>query len=264
MEIAFHLSELERQKLIEQYQPYVRKLAKQTFQKLSGKFDYEDLVSYGTLGLVEAAERYDPKRGVSFVTFAHYRIKGAIFDGLKQMGLRPRAGTRQASRFEQNAVMILQSAVDDETSENLNQTVEDEVHSIETLIDSLIPAYLLSLESEEAKNVPDRNSISAQEEIESAELVRLVREVVQELPEQERELLEAIYYKQISMTEHAAANGITKSWVSRLHARAVQHIRDKLKEIGFMITDDEQADSGSAKKNEKKSNNEETFRNLVR
>jgi RNA polymerase sigma factor for flagellar operon FliA len=239
IEIAFHLSEVERQKLIEQYQPYVRKLAKQTFQRLSGKFDYEDLVAYGTLGLVEAAERYDPKRGVSFVTFAHYRIKGAIFDGLKQMGLRSRPENRQSSRFERNASMILQSAVDDEISETSVQTIADEVRSIETLIDSLIPAYLLSLESEEAKNAPDPNSVSAQEEIESAELIRLIRDVVQELPEPERELLEAIYYKQISMTDHAAAKGITKSWVSRLHARAVQHIRDKLKEIGFMITEDD-------------------------
>ncbi len=239
IDTAFHLSEVERQKLIEQYQPYVRKLAKQTFQKLSGKFDYEDLVGYGTLGLVESAERYDPQRGVSFVTFAHYRIKGAIFDGLKQMGLRPRPESRQSTRFERNASMILQSAVDDEFSETNVQSAEDEIRSIETLIDSLIPAYLLSLESEEAKNAPDRNSVSAQEEIESAELIRLIRSVVEELPEQERELLEAIYYKQISMTDHAAAKGITKSWVSRLHARAVQHIRDKLKEIGFMITEED-------------------------
>lgn len=235
VEIAFQLSEVERQQLIEQYQPYVRKLAKQTYQRLSGKFDYEDLVAYGTLGLIESAERYDPQRGVSFVTFAHYRIKGAIFDGLKQMGLRPRSGSRQAARFEQNASMILQAAVDDETSENKPQTVEDEVRSIETLIDSLIPAYLLSLDSDEAKNAPDTNSASAQEQIENAELIRLIGSVVQELPEQERELLETIYFKHVSMTDYAVAKGITKSWVSRLHTRAVQHIRDKLKEIGFII-----------------------------
>jgi RNA polymerase sigma factor FliA len=236
-DIAIQLSAEERQRFIEQYQPYVRKLALQTFQKLSGKFDLEDLVAYGTLGLVEAAERYNPQRGVSFVTFAHYRIKGAIFDGLRQMGLPPRTISKQVSNFEQTAGILLQAAVDDETGETINR-VEDEVRSVETLIDNLIPAYLLSLESEEAKSVPDPNSTSAQEELESAELVRLVREIVTELPEQERELLEAIYYKQISMTELANTKGITKSWVSRLHARAVSRIRDKLKEIGFLISEE--------------------------
>lgn len=236
-DIAIQLSEAERQKFVEQYQPYVRKLAMQTFQKLSGKFDLEDLIAYGTLGLVEAAERYNPQRGVTFVTFAHYRIKGAIFDGLRQMGLPPRTVSKHISNFEQNASTLLQSAVDDETGETLNK-VEDEVRSVETLIDNLIPAYLLSLDSDEAKSVPDAHAVSAQEELENAELVNLVREILEELPTEERELLEGIYYKQISMTELAKSKGITKSWVSRLHARAVSRIRDKLKEIGFLITED--------------------------
>lgn len=238
-EIIFQLSETERAQLIEQYQPYVRKLARQTFVKLGGKFDLEDLVSYGTLGLLEAAERYNPQRGVSFLTFSHYRIKGAIFDGLKQMGLPPRVVNKQISKFERNANALLQAASDDETGESAGRSVNDEVKRVEQLIDTLIPAYLLSLDSEEAKAVPDKNQASAHEELESQEIVRLVREIVQELPAQEKELLEAIYYKHQTMTELAAEKGITKSWVSRLHTRAVHHIRDKLKDIGFVIREDE-------------------------
>ncbi len=238
-EITFQLSEAERAQLIEQYQPYVRKLARQTFVKLSGKFDLEDLISYGTLGLIEAAERYNPQRGVSFITFSHYRIKGAIFDGLKQMGLPPRVVNKQISKFERNANALLQAASDDETGESVGRSVNDEVRRVEQLIDTLIPAYLLSLDSEEAKAVPDKNQASAQEELESQEIVRLVREIVQELPAQEKELLEAIYYKHQTMTELAAEKGITKSWVSRLHTRAVHHIRDKLKDIGFVIREDD-------------------------
>lgn len=246
-ENTFQLSEAERQQLIEQYQPYVRKLARQTFVKLSGKFDLEDLIAYGTLGLIEATERYNPQRGVSFITFSHYRIKGAIFDGLKQMGLPARQASRQVSSFERNANALLQAAADDETGEMTVRDASDEVRRVEQLIDTLIPAYLLSLDSEEAKAVPDKNQASAQEEIESAEVVRLVREIVAELPAQEKDLLEAIYYKHQTMTELAAQRGITKSWVSRLHTRAVHHIRDKLKEIGFVISDEEDAAPKSEK-----------------
>ena len=189
--------------------------------------------------MIEAAERYNPQRGVSFITFSHYRIKGAIFDGLKQMGLPPRVVNKQISKFERNANALLQAASDDETGESVGRSVNDEVRRVEQLIDTLIPAYLLSLDSEEAKAVPDKNQASAQEELESQEIVRLVREIVQELPAQEKELLEAIYYKHQTMTELAAEKGITKSWVSRLHTRAVHHIRDKLKDIGFVIREDD-------------------------
>lgn len=236
-EIAFQLSETDRAQLIEQYQPYVRKLARQTFVKLSGKFALEDLVSYGTVGLIEAADRYNPQRGVSFLTFSHYRIKGAIFDGLKQMGLPVRLVNRYISKFERNANALLQAASDDETNESARRSVEDEVRRVEQLIDTLIPAYFLSLDTEEAKSAPDKNQASAQEEMESHEIVRLVRDIVEELPAQEKELLEALYFKHQTMTDLAAEKGITKSWVSRLHTRAIHHIRDKLKEIGFVISE---------------------------
>jgi RNA polymerase sigma factor for flagellar operon FliA len=230
------LSEDERRRLIEQYQPYVRKLAREMFVKMDCKFDLEELIAYGTLGLVEAAERFNPSRGFRFVTFAHYRIKGAIFDGLRQMGLPPRAtNRRRQAKFEAAAADLLQTADDDET--NQPQTIADEVKSIENLIDNLIPTYLLSLDSEEAQSVADTGAAAAQAEIEAAEALRFVRAIIAELPEQERELLTAIYYKQISMTEIAARQGITKSWVSRLHARAVARIRDKLREIGFLPPD---------------------------
>lgn len=235
-EITFQLTEAERQKFIEQYQPYVRKLASQAYRKTSGKFDMEDLVAYGTLGLVEAAERYNPQRGVSFITFCHYRIKGAIFDGLRQMGL-PAPRVKRVINWEAHANRALQAALDDETSDAQNVTVKDEVERVQNLIETLIPTYLLSLESDEAKNAPDTRGISAQEEIEKTDLINLVHRIVEELPEAERELLDSIYFKHITMTQIAADKGITKSWVSRLHYRAVQHIREKLNEIGFFIDD---------------------------
>lgn len=237
-ELTLQLTEAERHKLIEQYQPYVHKLALQVFQKLGGHFDLEELVSYGNLGLVEAAERFNPQRGVSFITFCHYRVKGAIFDGLRQMGLRQVPTNNRISSWEYAANNLIQASSDDELSELGNTSVEDEVAGVEDLIDNLIPVYLLSLDSEDVLNAPDQSRRSAQEEIETNELIKLLHQVLAEMPEQEKELIEAIYFKHIPMTQIAIEKGITKSWVSRLHARAVQHIRDKLKEIGFLITEE--------------------------
>lgn len=235
-ELKFQLPEAERNLLVEQYQPYVRKIAFQIFQKMGRRFDLEEIVGYGFLGLVEAAERYNPQRGISFTTFSYYRIKGAIFDGLREMGLPAKAAPR-AVNWEANAHDLLQSATDDETSDAPTGNIEDEVESVGQLIENLIPAYLLSLESEAAQNLADTGASPA-ENLETSELFALIHSIIEELPEQERELLEAIYYRHIPMTQIAQERGIGKSWVSRLHARAVGRIRDRLKEIGFFISSD--------------------------
>ena len=67
--------------------PYVRSLAATVRKQFRAALEMEDLVAFGQIGLLEASERFDPRVGANFLTFAHYRIKGAIFDGLRKMGV---------------------------------------------------------------------------------------------------------------------------------------------------------------------------------
>src|SRR5438552_3641082 len=80
------LSEAERARLVDENLSFVRALAAQIKERLPRTIEYEELVSYGTQGLLEAAQRFDPSGGARFATFAYYRIRGAIYDGLRQMG----------------------------------------------------------------------------------------------------------------------------------------------------------------------------------
>jgi len=83
---ALNFEEENRDELIERYLPYVRSIAQTIISKLPAQIDINDLIGYGRIGLIEAVERFDRTRGVSFKTFAYYRIKGAIYDGLRQIG----------------------------------------------------------------------------------------------------------------------------------------------------------------------------------
>ena len=93
---------LSRQELAEKYQPYVRSIAGKIKKTLSKDIEFDDLVGYGMLGLFEAADRFDAKYGANFMTFAYYRIRGAIYDGLRGMGWVSRT-EYQRYRFEQHA-----------------------------------------------------------------------------------------------------------------------------------------------------------------
>jgi RNA polymerase sigma factor FliA len=225
----------DRDALIEQHRSYARALAIKVMRTLPPAVELSDLVAYGEVGLVEAAERFDPRRGVAFSTFAHYRIKGAIYDGLREMGYFSRQGGIRV-RWVANAGDVVQSALDDAVSDSPTgaaPSVDDEIAAAQSLIDALIPVYLLSLGSDTVPEVVDQHALSM-EQIEQRELVRLVMDTLRELSGDEQELINALYFKHVSMTELAARQGITKSWISRLHTRAIKHLRDLLRERGVL------------------------------
>jgi RNA polymerase sigma factor for flagellar operon FliA len=97
-----------RDALIEQHLHYVRTIAYEIVRKLPPNIELEELIAYGNLGLVRAAEKYNPARGVSFVTFAHYYIKGAIWDEVRKMANFARIDGGRL-RAEANATDFLHS-----------------------------------------------------------------------------------------------------------------------------------------------------------
>src|SRR5687768_1326045 len=101
-EVAKPKTALDRRALAEQYMPYVRSIAGKIKKTVAKEIEFEDLVEYGMIGLLEAADRYDPSHGANFMTFAYYRIRGAIYDGLRGMGWMSRSEYAKA-RFEERA-----------------------------------------------------------------------------------------------------------------------------------------------------------------
>ena len=224
-----------RDALIEQHRSYARALAVKVRQTLPASVDLDDLVAYAEIGLIEAAERFDVRRGVSFSTFSHYRIKGAIYDGLREMGYYTRSANVRL-RWTTNANDIVQQSVDDAQAAQEragSSSVDDEIASAQSLIDTLIPVYLLSLGSDTVPEIVDQHALSM-EQLEEQELIRIVLAILSELSEEEQQLIQALYFRHTSMTELAAQMGITKSWISRLHTRAIKHLRERLAAVGVL------------------------------
>src|SRR5438046_1214586 len=98
----------EKNQLVEQHLGLVQAIARKLKKTLGARIDYDDLVAYGSKGLVEAADRFDARPGVAFTTFAYYRIRGAMFDGLRTMGWYSRADYARY-RAEERANEYLQS-----------------------------------------------------------------------------------------------------------------------------------------------------------
>ena len=223
---------VDRDELVERYRPYVYSIVKQVSSSFPFRIDFEELVGYGMVGLLEAAERYDPRRKVSFITFSHYRIKGAVFDGLRQMGILTRTPNDAWVRREAVLNDLVQTASDDDTA-GASANVDDEIQTVEKFVDSLIPAYLLSLSEENAPDIADSADLP-NVAVEFRETVSLVHKTIKELPEKERNIIESLYFKHTSTTELAKQMGVNKSWVSRLHSKAIMRLRQRLAAAGVL------------------------------
>lgn len=207
--------------ILEKYGPYVRSLAAQVRKQFNSQFEMEELVAWGQIGLLEAADRFDAKVGANFLTFAHYRIKGAIYDGLRKMGVL-KGGAAAAERA--NAYMT--NVSDRPTG---GRELSDEVRDISDAVTNLAVVFATSLEGADSLQVGDEQ-LPADERIELEQMRRRVRAAIEKLPEKERKLLQGYYFQNKTLEEAGAEIGQSKSWASRLHARAVETLKQLLEE----------------------------------
>ena len=221
--------ELDREGLVEQYRYFVYSIVKKIRVTLHKYVEFDEMVSYGMIGLMEAADRFDPSRGIAFTTFSYYRIRGAIFDGLRQMGVLMRSPKGKWVQKESN----LNDLVREEAENSKDGTVDEDLSEVGRVIDKIIPAYLLSLSDETTPEVVDDAALPS-ETAEFKGTLSLVHGELRKLDERERTLIESLYFKNITTTALAEQMGVTKSWVSRLHSKAIKKIRSNLVKSGVM------------------------------
>jgi RNA polymerase sigma factor for flagellar operon FliA len=210
--------------LMASYLGLVRALAWKIHQQLPRSVELDDLIGYGCIGLAEAAKSYDPSRG-KFSTFAFYRIRGAIFDGLSQMAWFRR------DKFEARAYQVsgLESEPVDaaELDAALNANSAWFRQSAGRLDGSFGGAG-----SAGRPDTVDRGA-SAEDAALRGEMEVRLRQLVDALPAAAAELLKATYYEGLTLKDAAARQGRNKSWASRLHTRVLRQLALSLKADGF-------------------------------
>jgi RNA polymerase sigma factor for flagellar operon FliA len=218
---------LTAEELLEKYTPLVRSIAYQIKQRLRIPVEIDELVQEGRIGLMEAAERFDSTLGVSFKTFAYYRVKGAMYDGLRKMDVITRRKNANLM-FETAASEFLADEALRGSTEPVRKTTKDEINEVAGLISGLVPIYMLTLdaidrmEQEEPGRSPDQQLAFKQQKAE-------LKKAMQQLPAKERRLLEYHYYEDLTLEQAAARLGLSKSWASRLHAKAISKLHNKLR-----------------------------------
>jgi RNA polymerase sigma factor for flagellar operon FliA len=219
----------DRRTLAEQYMPYVRSIAGKIKKTVAKEIEFEDLVEYGVIGLLEAADRFDAKHGVQFMTFAYYRIRGAIYDGLRGMGWMSRTEyTKARMEMRANEYMAELARANDEREPPPDNPFEHAVKGLAEVVQSLAVVYISSLDGAAEAQLKDDETRTPEARLGLEQVRALVRQSIKKLEGQERQLLEMYYYQDLSLEDVGRALGLSKSWTSRLHARAIEKLHHML------------------------------------
>jgi len=227
----------DRNAVITQYTPYVRSIAGKIKKTLAKEIEFEDLVEYGMIGLLEAAERYDSAMGANFMTFAYYRIRGAIYDGLRGMGWMSRSEYARVRYEERSNTYLAQMTEEAATDPDAAKKSEEEkATEVLSNLQSLAAIYITNLDGIEGLQVKDDNAVQADETLGNEQARVAVNRAVSKLSEQERQLLDMYYYREMSLQEVGEKLGLSKSWTSRLHARVIEKLHRLLRdELGDQV-----------------------------
>ncbi len=211
---------------IEECQALVHSLASQIHRKLPPYIDREDLIAYGQLGLAEAARDFDPAHGSRFSTFAYYRIRGAIYDGLTKMSWFSRA---QYSRFryERMAGDVLRHEAE-EGRQSPAGDGEGEMRHFRNLGQTLAVVYLATHSGPEGESdalrLVDAATPTPPASAIRHEINQKLHEYVDALPQDAANLIRAIYFEGLDLQKAGERLGISKSWASRLHTKTLRRL----------------------------------------
>lgn len=212
-----------RNALILKYSPWARMVARDVYMRVHSLGDaWHDCVQNALVGLLEAMDRFDPDRGIKFQTYARYRVRGAVFNGLRSLRESMAQGARAYDQT--NAVLDrVESFEDGAVSDSLDAFVATTV--------GLGLGFLL-----ETKSFPGREeSRDAYAELERGGLSAAVIEGLEKLREREQAILTMHYYHYMPFVDIASQLGVTKGRVSQLHKRALERLRVILGDLAFSV-----------------------------
>ncbi len=226
-----------RDHLIVSYAPLVKFIAGRLGAGLPSSVDPGDLVSSGVLGLIDALERFDPAQGVKFETFATPRIRGAIYDGLRQLDWVPRS-VRTKARDVQRAISEFEnvngrSPSDQELADQLGIPREQLDRWLSSIASTTIGPLERALDAgAEPMALSGEMPVLPSAVVEYQELRDLMHQEIDKLPEREKLVLSLYYDEGLTLAQIARVLGVSEIRVPQRHSKSVLHLRSRLTAAG--------------------------------
>ena len=238
-----HKPSTNRDSMMLEYHSLVKIIAKKMLTRLPASIDYDDLISAGLIGLMQALERYKPEKGFKFKTFAEFRIRGAMLDELRSQDWCPKGMRQKAKQFERICEKIRskkgRKATDKELCKALHlnkEKYQQLLRDVSTLEQMNLATYV-RIGTEEDKtqsSIPipiDTAPNSNPFELASRHNLRdHIENAMHEIPEAERKVLQLYYFDEMSLKEIGLKLALSESRVCQLHSKAIEHLKKTMED----------------------------------
>lgn len=228
-----------RNRLLVYYAPIVKFIAGRMMMNMPPNVEFEDLVGYGTLGLIDAISKFDITKGVKFKTYANARIHGAILDELRASDWIPRSVRKKARDIERVIqgieAKLGRPASDEEIAKALDLSFEEYAELLSqisgTNMMSMDDLWYIGKDDDEISvgdQVKDMETPSADITVEREEAKALLKDMILKLPEREKQVVYLYYYEELTLKEIGDILNVTESRVSQIHTQCILRLRSKL------------------------------------
>lgn len=229
-------TEFNRQQLILDYYPLVRTIACRMARRLPPSVEVDELINVGTLGLIDAVDRFDASRGVPFKAYAEIRIQGSMFDSLRGDDWVPRSVRRKVNRIESARKQLLLSLGRQPNRDEMASAMELSTDAYDVLCEDARIKRLISLDMPTTEDghtplveIIPRDEASAEDVLCNAELRTEVAHAVQCLPEKERAAVTMYYLQSVTLREIGEILGVTESRACQLRGQGVKRLKFRLR-----------------------------------
>lgn len=219
---------------VRQYAYLVKRIAHHLIARLPASVQLDDLIQAGTIGLLEAAQKYDGDKGASFETYAGIRIRGAMVDEMRRGDWVPRSVHRNSRRIHQAMQAVEARTGRDASDSEIAAELDIELGEYHAMASDAVAGRLFSYEDlcdeEEgpAKAPIDPNGANPLDSVQRTALQAALAEAIDELPERERLVLSLYYNEEMNLKEIGLVLNVSESRVCQIHSQAALRLKKKL------------------------------------
>ncbi len=226
-----------KNKLIEEYTYLLKIVAGRLYNYYGGNVEYDDLLGFGVLGLIDAIEKFDLSKNIKFETYAQIRIRGSVIDNLRKLDWIPRSLRKKAKKLE-NIISKLENKLGRKvTVKDIAKELKKDEKEVDKMLNEVSTFNIVSLDeiinARGDINLDKYNKNNPEISFQNQEIKAILKDIIESLPNKQKMVISLYYFDELTYKEIGRILEVSESRISQIHSKTILEIKALLKKQGI-------------------------------